>query len=217
MVHPTYKKQNEITKKIRSYLGPAGESGKTWAQLFKKATADRISKTTLSRYLKNFEKQGVVIREVRPESRPPIVLYRLNQPRPISGRKVNLEQQLLVYEKYASEGQHGAMGYYDKFIWILFDMIAIHVWASRFRNPKIAAEWIRAMTETTLAERYDLGQEVPVLMKHRGIVQDSARDYLTWFLRRFPKGRPSIAELLEPGLIEKYLAFDPHPGIRAMA
>jgi hypothetical protein len=216
MVHPTYKKQDEITNKIRSYLRPPG-SRRSWAQLLKTANKDRISKTTLSRYLKTFEKQGLVVRDVRAESRPPAVFYRLNQPAP--RRKVDeeglLERQLLLYEKYAKKGEYAAIGYYDKFIWILFDMIAIHVWASRFRNPKIAGDWIRAMTQITLEESHNLGQEAPVLMKHREVIQDSARDYLTWFLKRFPKERIE-PEFLDPRFIEKYLAFDPTPSIRAM-
>jgi len=96
---------------------------------------------------------------------------------------------------------------------MMFDLIAIHVWASKFQNQEIAANWIRAMTEIILNEAYDLGQEAPVLIKHREAVQTSAKDYLINLLEWFPKGRLK-SEFTNPKLIEDYLAFDPTSGLR---
>jgi hypothetical protein len=97
---------------------------------------------------------------------------------------------------------------------MIFDLIAIHVWGSKFRNQEIAANWIRAMTEITLNDAYNLGQEAPVLMKHRDAVQTSAKDYLIFLLERFPKGGRLNSEFTNPKFIEDYLAFDPTPGLR---
>jgi len=154
---------------------------------------------------------------VKTESHPPTVIYGLNMPSTPSKREAKeiLEKQLALHAKYAAKGEHAAIGYYDKFIWILFDMIAIHVWASRFRNPKVAGNWIRVATEMMLNDWYNLGQEAPILLKHREAVQASARDYLVYFLNRFPKGRlERQTSRLDAKFIEDYLAFDPVPGLR---
>jgi len=66
------------------------------------------------------------------------------------------------------------------------------------------------MTEMTLNDTYNLGQEAPILMKHPEAVQASAKDFLIFFLNRFPKGK---LKAVEPKFIEDYLAFDPTPGL----
>ena len=60
-------------------------------------------------------------------------------------------------------------------------------------------------------EVYNLGEEVNILMRHREIVQDSARDYLIYLLKRFPKGRLD-SKFMESKFVEDYLAFDPTKG-----
>jgi len=214
LVHPTVKKQGDIQENIRSYL--ASGQPRKWKELCEKASADGISKTTLSRYLKEFVKRGSHRRDVDLESYPPRVSYRLNKPQPL--RTLNeeqlLEKQLAIHMKYAAQGEHGAISYYDKFVYMLFDMIAIHVWGSRFQNAKIAAKWIRVMTEMTLNDEYKLGHEASVLMKHPAAIHDSARDYLLFLLKHLPKGR--LAKIRDPKYIEEYFAFDPTPTIRQM-
>ena len=207
----------DIEKKIISSLDT---STKTWTEIYDEVKVDKASKTkmsrnTLSGYLDEFEKEGLIIREVNPDR---TVHYKLNQP-PHTGialKLIELDKQLTAYEKLDKthpDGKGAAIGYYDKFIWIMFDLIAIHVWASKFQNPEIAENWIRAMTEIILNETYVLGQEAPVLMKHRDAVQTSAKDYLIYLLEQFPKGRLK-SDFTNPKFIEDYLAFDPTPGLR---
>lgn len=81
MVHPTYRKREEIQQKIMSYLRGSDE-GKTWSHLYEEAKKDGISKPTLSRYLKEFERIRIVTREVDPNHRPPRTLYKLRAPEP---------------------------------------------------------------------------------------------------------------------------------------
>src|SRR5208337_1797725 len=209
--------RKRIEKRIISCLET---SSKTWTEIYDRVKADKGSKTkmsrnTLSDYLDEFEKQGVIIREVNPDR---TVHYKLNHP-PHADEAVKLtelDKQLTTYEKLVKthpDSKGAAIGYYDEFIWIMFDLIAIHVWASKFQNPEIAENWIRAMTEIILNETYVLGQEAPVLMKHRDAVQTSAKGYLIYLLEQFPKGRLK-SEFTNPKFIEDYLAFDPTPGLR---
>jgi len=174
-----------------------------------------MSKNTLSAYLDEFEKEALIIREVSPDR---TVHYKLNQPlrMDVALKLIELEKQFTTYERLTKthpDSKGAAIGYYDKFIWMVFDLIAIHVWASKFQDQETAANWIRAMAEITLNEAYTLGQETPVLMKHRDAVQTSAKDYLIFLLERFPKGRLN-SEFTNPKFIEDYLAFDPTPGLR---
>ena len=79
MVHPTYRKQVEIRRMILSYLEESKER-RTWTQLYEKAKHDGISKATLSRYLKDFERTGLVKREIESTRRPPRSYYSFKDP-----------------------------------------------------------------------------------------------------------------------------------------
>lgn len=76
----SYKERDEIKTKIISYLREPSEPPKSWKELKKKARSDKISPTTLSRYLKEFERLGLVRRSVDPKSYPPRVLYEHSLP-----------------------------------------------------------------------------------------------------------------------------------------
>lgn len=97
MVRASYERQKELRKLI---LGFFEEEDKpyVWKDILLKARKERISPNTLSKYLKEFIKEGLIMRKVDQESTPPKVFY---IKRPISP----FEKILLDLEKPLSKAQ----------------------------------------------------------------------------------------------------------------
>jgi DNA-binding HxlR family transcriptional regulator len=98
----SYKERAEIERRILGYLEELEGTPKTWKELRAKARNDKISPTTLSRYLKHFEQTRLVKREVDPNHRPPRTLYRIGTrisgwTRPLS--RISAKESQIVSER----------------------------------------------------------------------------------------------------------------------
>jgi hypothetical protein len=201
MVHPTYKKQEQIENKILEYLKSARQQ--SWSQLYQKAKKDGISKPTLSRYLKEFERKALVAREVDTTHRPPKPFYAINMPPPppienlaqwllpAGIKQVRREWEEIIdrifykdlpevddsisHAKTKDEKADMLSWYlYRTFHIIITDLAALHVWASKF--PKecstTATEYMDIVAQDFLAQHF-IGGVAPLLIKHQEIVQDA--------------------------------------------
>lgn len=219
MPHPTYKKQDEIKAKIFSYLPPKEERGKTWTELAAMAKRDKISKPTLSRYLKDSEDKGLVIREIDATHRPPRPLYRRNFPTlpqrqgtshrlfqakvreeygPQFGDKMFEEDNSLLDEALSTKNRgEAALILADFLTYKLLSAVArvatSYAEASTQQDPNQALQYIRGLWAFALDDA-GIGMEAPVLIKHRDIVM-TAVTIILQEVCKIPKDR--IKELQE--------------------
>lgn len=77
MPRVTLDRQMDYNRRISGYFRPGVFL--SWTELVKLAQQEKINKTTLSRYLKRLERDGLIKREVDPTTHPPRTRYSLSR------------------------------------------------------------------------------------------------------------------------------------------
>jgi len=205
MVHPTYRKQEEIERTIVTYLRRSEGKKKTWTELAEMARKDRISKATLSRYLKEFERKYWVKRIVDEGARPPRVLYQMQN---AADPMPRLRRTLTWLKSFGSEGgwrdrklsnpdRSKAASFLAEYLSSWFDIVLrslanLYVCAAKSPpdGPRTQLKAFAARLELVF-EELSLNQVEPYLVKHRDIVQKAVERTL----RRFGYDREDIRPL----------------------
>lgn len=187
MPRPTYKRQEEIKSAILDYLREDDGREKTWKELKEMARADKMSPTTLNRYLKDFQLKGLITRSADANTRPATITYSFLGLHPIQAAYTpyDVDSNLIgsrlqwklwmeeLDEKLNIKNRERAMkilaDHFTKRLqkWSV-EIAHINKEALRYDDPQQAKEAVHGQVDAVLG---DIGKEAYILIRNRDIAE----------------------------------------------